>query len=40
MSNLEVNNAQLTLTQTEVNYYQALFDYRVATINLLRAIEE
>ncbi len=37
MSNVEVRDAELTLTQAETNYYQAIADYLVALVKLEKA---
>jgi len=37
MSNIEVRDAELTLTQAETNYYQALADYLIALVKLEKA---
>ena len=34
VSDIEVKDNQLALTQAEVNYYQALYDYQIAEANL------
>ena len=38
ISNLEVRDAQLDLTQAETNYAQALYDYNLAIALIERAI--
>lgn len=38
MSNIEVRDAELTLTQAETNYYQAIADYLIALVKLEKAI--
>jgi len=38
MSNIEVRDAELTLTQAETNYYQALADYLIALVKLEKAM--
>ena len=38
VSDIEVRDAQLALTQAEVNYYQALYDYNVARAGLDKAL--
>ncbi|MFA5858619.1 MAG: TolC family protein [Elusimicrobiota bacterium] len=38
MSYVDVRDVQLALTQSEVNYYQALFDYNIAQASLVKAV--
>ena len=38
MSDLEVRDAQLDLTQAETNYVQALYDYNIAIASLDKAV--
>jgi len=38
MSEIELRDAQLSLTQAETDYFQALYDYNVASAFLDRAI--
>ena len=40
MSDLEVRDAELTLTQAEINFYQAIYDYLVAQSRLYKSIGE
>jgi outer membrane protein TolC len=40
ITNLEVMDAQLSLLNTKVNYFQALYDYLIAKSNYLKAIGE
>lgn len=40
MSDIEVRDAQLALTQAEINYYQAIYDYLLAEAKLEKAIGE
>ena len=38
LSDIEVRDTQLALTQAEVNYYQALYDYKIAQVELIKDI--
>lgn len=38
MSNIELRDAELTLTQAETNYYQAIADYLIALVKLDKAM--
>lgn len=40
MSDLEVRDAELSLTQAEINFYQATYDYLVAQARLFKSIGE
>ncbi|MDD5492917.1 MAG: TolC family protein, partial [bacterium] len=40
MSDIEVRDAELTLTQAEINYYQATYEYIIAQANVEKVIGE